>query len=166
MQKKIAFSPKWYHFVYTTFVDILICETFHSHSPLYRASFLFKVARTYLNGRWLCLWIVFFGLNLFLSSLASLIKNGRTFRNCYLFSCRCRNVWDIGMCLKPHFYICKFKVNCDRRTRCTNSWSNLTLNSNANTFVKVDAQIEENCRRTISYLQGYSCPKLQLQETE
>ena len=24
----------------------------------------------------------------------------------------------------------------------------------------VDAQIEEKCRRTISYLQGYSCPKL------
>ena len=32
--------------------------------------------------------------------------------------------------------------------------------------MKVDTQIEENCRRTISYLQGYSCPKLQLQETE
>ena len=31
--------------------------------------------------------------------------------------------------------------------------------------MKVDAQIEENCRRTISYLQGYSCPKLQLKET-
>ena len=48
----------------------------------------------------------------------------------------------------------------------SNSLSNLTLKCNANTFVKVDAQIEENCRRTISYLQGYSCPKLQLQETE
>ena len=31
--------------------------------------------------------------------------------------------------------------------------------------MKVDAQIEINCRRTISYLQGYSCPKLQLKET-
>ena len=31
---------------------------------------------------------------------------------------------------------------------------------NANTFVKVDAQIGDECRRTISYLQGYSCPKL------
>ena len=31
---------------------------------------------------------------------------------------------------------------------------------NANTFVKVDAQIGEECRRTISYLQGYSCPEL------
>ena len=39
-------------------------------------------------------------------------------------------------------------------------WSNFTLQSNANTFVKVDAQIEEECRRTLSYLQGYSCPKL------
>ena len=36
----------------------------------------------------------------------------------------------------------------------------------ANTFVKADARIEGNCRRTISYLQGYCCPKLQLQETE
>ena len=26
--------------------------------------------------------------------------------------------------------------------------------------MKVDAQIEEKCRRIISYLQGYSCPKL------
>ena len=38
---------------------------------------------------------------------------------------------------------CKFEV--DRRTHCTNSWSNLTLKCNANTFAKVDAQIEENC---------------------
>ena len=45
-------------------------------------------------------------------------------------------------------------------------WSNFTLQSNANTFVKVDAQIEEECRRTLSYLQGYSCPKPLLQETE
>ena len=36
--------------------------------------------------------------------LASLIKNGRTLRKCYLFSCRYKNVWDIGICLKPHFY--------------------------------------------------------------
>ena len=62
--------------------------------------------------------------------------------------------------------MCKFEVNRDRRTRCTNSWSNLTLKCNANTFVKVDARIAENCRRTISYLQGYSSPELQLQETE
>ena len=45
-------------------------------------------------------------------------------------------------------------------------WSNLTLKCNANTFVKVDERIEGNCRRTISYPQGYSRPKLQLQETE
>ena len=32
--------------------------------------------------------------------------------------------------------------------------------------MKVDARIEGNCGCTISYLQGYSCPKLQLQETE
>ena len=67
-------------------------------------------------------------------------------------------------------YICKFEVNRDGRTRCTNSWSNLTLKCKANAFVKVDTRIKENCRRTISYLQGYSCMpkvlKLQLQETE
>ena len=38
----------------------------------------------------------------------------------------------------------------------------------ADTFVKVDAPIEENCRRNISLLSeiGYSCPKLQLQGRE
>ena len=35
--------------------------------------------------------------------LASLIKNGRTLRKCYLFSYRYKNIWDIGICLKPHF---------------------------------------------------------------
>ena len=126
--------------------------------------------------------------NWFLWILASLIKNGRTLRKCYLFSYRYKNVWDIGICLKPHFYkkcvnnfktlgqsflelrqislralqfyICKFEINCYRRTRCTNSWSNLTSKCNANTFVKVDALIEGNYRRTISYLQGCSWPKL------
>ena len=39
-------------------------------------------------------------------------------------------------------------------------WSNFTSQCNPNVFVKVDAQIEEECRRTTSYLQGYSCPKL------
>ena len=36
-----------------------------------------------------------------------------------------------------------FEVNRDRRTRCTNSLSNLILKCNANTFVKLDTQIEE-----------------------
>ena len=52
----------------------------------------------------------------------------------------------------------KFKVNCDGNVKLTAQ--NLTLKCNAYTSVKVDAQIEEECRRTISYLQGYSCPKL------
>ena len=43
---------------------------------------------------------------------------------------------------------------------CTKCWSNLTLKCNANTFVKVDAKVKKECRRTICYLQGYSCPKL------
>ena len=56
------------------------------------------------------------------------------------------------------------EVNRDRRTRCTNSWSNLTLKCNTNTFVKFDAQIGENYRRAIHYLQGYSKPKLYCQK--
>ena len=59
-----------------------------------------------------------------------------------------------------YFYICKFEVNRDRRTRCKKCWSNLTFKCNAKTFVKVDTQMEEDCRQTISYLREYSCPKL------
>ena len=29
---------------------------------------------------------------------AEIIKNGWPLRKCYLFSCRCKNVWDIGIC--------------------------------------------------------------------
>ena len=36
--------------------------------------------------------------------LATLIKNGEIFRKFYLFFCRCKNVRDIGICLKPHFH--------------------------------------------------------------
>ena len=32
--------------------------------------------------------------------------------------------------------------------------------------MKADTQIEDNWRQSISYLQEYSCPKLQLQQTE
>ena len=52
--------------------------------------------------------------------------------------------------------ICTFEVNRDHTTRCTKCWCNLTLKCYANTFVKVDAQIEKDCRRTICYLKGYS----------
>ena len=38
------------------------------------------------------------------------------------------------------------EVNRDHRTHCANSWSNLTLKCNANTFVKVDTKIVDNCR--------------------
>ena len=41
-----------------------------------------------------------------------------------------------------------------------NGLSNLTLKCFANTFVKVDALIDEGCLQTISYLKGYSCLKL------
>ena len=36
--------------------------------------------------------------------LAFLIKNSETLRKCYLFSCRYKNVWDIGIYLKLHFH--------------------------------------------------------------
>ena len=36
--------------------------------------------------------------------LASLLTSGRTLRKCYLFSCRYKNVSDIGIRLKPNFY--------------------------------------------------------------
>ena len=39
-------------------------------------------------------------------------------------------------------------------------WSNLTLKCYANTFANLDSQIEKECRRAISYLKGYSHPKL------
>ena len=105
-------------------------------------------------------------------------------RKCYLFSCRYKNARDIGIFQtafsqgmsitskrydrpfltsgnKPQSsFICKFEGRGNRRTHCTKCWSNLTLKCNVNTFVKTDAQIREECRRTISYLQGYSCPKL------
>ena len=42
--------------------------------------------------------------NRFLWVLASLIKNNGTLRKCYLFSCRYKNLWDIGIYSKPHFY--------------------------------------------------------------
>ena len=45
-----------------------------------------------------------------------------------------------------------FEINRDSRSRCTNSWSNLTLKCKDNTFVKADAQIEENCRRNMHVL--------------
>ena len=41
-----------------------------------------------------------------------------------------------------------------------NGWSNLTLKCYPNTFVKVDARIDEDCLQTIPYLKGYSCLKM------
>ena len=42
--------------------------------------------------------------NLFLRFLAPLINDDGTLRKCYLLSCRCKNLSDIGIYLKPHFY--------------------------------------------------------------
>ena len=127
----------------------------------------------------------------FLWFLVSLIKNSRTLRNCYLFSGRFKTLWDIGMRLKPHFLQkmsitlkptkTDFSLTSANRPQSSlvlylqfwksivtvelaaqmPSWSNLILKCNANTFVKVDAQIEESCQRAISYLQSwYSSPKV------
>ena len=75
------------------------------------------------------------------------VNNFETLREIFLYLQQIRLI-------SLQFYICKFEVNRYRRTRCTNSWSNLTLKCNPNTFVKVDAQIEENCRPTIRYPQA------------
>ena len=69
-------------------------------------------ARIPLQITYLCAALVLFlnpvfrqeWFNRFPWFLAFLIKNGRTLRKCYLFSYRYKNVWDIGICLKPHFY--------------------------------------------------------------
>ena len=37
--KKIAFIPKWSHFVDTKFIDMLICETFQSQRMFIETSF-------------------------------------------------------------------------------------------------------------------------------
>ena len=44
----------------------------------------------------------------------------------------------------------------DHRTRYTKYQSHSALNCYAYTFLKVDTQIVEECRRPISYLKGYS----------
>ena len=48
---------------------------------------------------------------------ASLINNNRTLREC-LYSCRYKNLWDIGMYLKPHFY-----ENCKQLRNPTTDFS-------------------------------------------
>ena len=42
--------------------------------------------------------------NRFLWFWASLINNDEALRNCYLVSCRYKNLWDIDVYLKPYFY--------------------------------------------------------------
>ena len=69
-------------------------------------------ARIPLQITYLCAALVIFlkpvfrqeWFNRFPWFLAPLIKGGRTLRKRYLFSYRYKNVWDIGICLKPHFY--------------------------------------------------------------
>ena len=137
-----------------------------------------------------CFWIAFFGSNDFYDFSASLVKDGVTLRKCYLFS-----FWK----LYDRFFLYYISADKPQSSLSLKSivtvelaaqnahWSNFTSQCNANVFVKVDAQIEEECRRTslwtgslfgeknsnslldqrpvhrlrrtTSYLQGYSCPK-------
>ena len=105
-----------------------------------------------------------------------LIKDGRTLRKCYLFSCRYKNVWDIDICLKPHFHrkcqkfrnpktdfsltsankpqsslvlYLQFEVNRDRRTRRTNSTESFSCKILSNQ--KHTANKVRNTRRTTLY---------------
>ena len=118
--------------------------------------------------------------NRLLRLLGSLIKNGVTLTKCHLFSCGCKKCvryWhlfrtaflqkikvtsksydrfpsnlkglELSSFISPH---CKFEVNSEFTTRCTKVWSNYTLKCYAKTFVKVDAQIDEECLRTIFHL--------------
>ena len=36
--------------------------------------------------------------------MATLISNNGNLKKCYFFSFRYKNLWDIGVYLKPHFY--------------------------------------------------------------
>ena len=44
-------GPKWYHFVDTKFVDILICETFHSQTMFAETSFSSVLSHTSASVR-------------------------------------------------------------------------------------------------------------------
>ena len=132
-----------------------------------------------------CFWIAFFGSNDFYDFLASLVKDGITIRKCYLFflgiksfeiSAYVKNAFlqkmSITWKLYDRFFLYYISADKPQSSLSLKSivtvelaaqnahWSNFTSQCNANVFVKVDAQIEEECRRTTSYLQGYSCPKL------
>ena len=99
--------------------------------------------------------------------LASLITNGRTLRKCYLFSCRYKNVWDIGIRLKPHFYKkCQAFRNPNTdfsRTSANRPQSSPVLydnKCNTYTFVKGDARIEGNCLRASVWSKNKGEPPL------
>ena len=111
-----------------------------------------------------CFWIAFFGNNDFYDFLASLVKDGVTLRKCYLFS-----FWK----LYDRFFLYYISADKPQSSLSLKSivtvelaaqnahWSNFTLQSNANTFVKVDAQIGEECRADglSPICKDYSCPK-------
>ena len=67
----------------------------------------FKAARTYLYACWLCFWFAFFRMKEstdFYDFWHTKFNNDGTLRKCYLFSCWYKNLWNIGIYLKPHFY--------------------------------------------------------------
>ena len=66
-----------------------------------------EVALSYLYASWLCFWFAFFRMKdstNFYDFFASLINNHGTLRKSHLFSYRYKNLWDISIYLKPHFY--------------------------------------------------------------
>ena len=110
--------------------------------------------------------------------LASLINNNGNLRKCYLFIYR--HIFKTAFLRK--MYITsksydRFFPNFSKQASELSSFTSASLKATvtvelaaqnagqalkcyANTFVKVDAQIEEDCRHTIAYLKGYSYPKL------
>ena len=68
--------------------------------------------------------------NRFLWFLASIINNNETLRKCYLFSCRYKNLCDIGIYLKPYFY-----EKCKELRNPTTNFSLTSANKPQNSLV-------------------------------
>ena len=104
-QSHVLFEITFYLFIFVfVFVFLLL-----SHICSYGPNLFICALIMFLNRNFLSEWF-----KRFLRFLWSLIKNKATVRKCYLFSCRYKNVWDIGICLKPHF---DSKVNNSKTLR-------------------------------------------------
>ena len=81
--------------------------------------------------------------NRFLWFLASIINSNGTLGKCYLFSCGYKNLWDIGIYLKPHFY-----ENCKKIRNPTTDFSITSLH---------EKNSGETVRRFCTIIQSIFC---------